>query len=248
MTITAACDGSALGNPGPAGWAWYIDDDTWAAGGWPESTNNRGELQAVLELLLATAHRDEDLKVLCDSKYVINAITKWMPTWRVKGWKKANGQDVLNRDQMELLHAAVTGRKVKFEWVKGHNDHPLNEAADSRARAAAEAYRRGTAVPTGPGFPGDPRGAEGAEDAAGPEDGTAEAPRAPETTSPTAAAVADRVEESAPATEFITVSCPLEKPAADEIVRRARTAGVTAQQELADLIARGMREKYGVQS
>ncbi|BAV86430.1 ribonuclease HI [Rothia aeria] len=30
--IIAAADGSALGNPGPAGWAWYIDDNHWAAG------------------------------------------------------------------------------------------------------------------------------------------------------------------------------------------------------------------------
>lgn len=28
----------------------------------------------------------------------------------------------------------------------------LNEAADARARAAAEAFQRGSAVPTGPGF------------------------------------------------------------------------------------------------
>ena len=27
MTITAAADGSSLGNPGPAGWAWYVDED-----------------------------------------------------------------------------------------------------------------------------------------------------------------------------------------------------------------------------
>ena len=26
--IVAAADGSSLNNPGPAGWAWYIDDDT----------------------------------------------------------------------------------------------------------------------------------------------------------------------------------------------------------------------------
>ncbi len=56
MTITAAADGSALKNPGPAGWAWYVDDDCWAAGGWPHGTNNIGELQAVLELFRATAH------------------------------------------------------------------------------------------------------------------------------------------------------------------------------------------------
>ena len=58
MTITAAADGSSLGNPGPAGWAWYVDDDCWAAGGWESSTNNRGELTAVLELLRATEAAD----------------------------------------------------------------------------------------------------------------------------------------------------------------------------------------------
>ena len=42
MTITAAADGSSLGNPGPAGWAWYVDEDTWDAGGWPKGTNNLG--------------------------------------------------------------------------------------------------------------------------------------------------------------------------------------------------------------
>ena len=45
--IIAAADGSALGNPGPAGWAWYIDENQWAAGGWPKGTNNQGELQAL---------------------------------------------------------------------------------------------------------------------------------------------------------------------------------------------------------
>ena len=48
--IIAAADGSALGNPGPAGWAWYIDDDHWASGGWAHGTNNMGELKAVLDL------------------------------------------------------------------------------------------------------------------------------------------------------------------------------------------------------
>ena len=67
MTITAAVDGSALHNPGPAGWCWYIDDSCWAAGGWKEGTNNRGELTALAELLRATAHiPDEPLFVLCD--------------------------------------------------------------------------------------------------------------------------------------------------------------------------------------
>ena len=51
MTIIASADGSALGNPGPAGWAWYIDPTSWRAGGWAHGTNNMGELTAVLDLL-----------------------------------------------------------------------------------------------------------------------------------------------------------------------------------------------------
>lgn len=153
MTITAAVDGSALHNPGPAGWCWYIDDDCWAAGGWKEGTNNRGELTALAELLRATAHlADEHLHVLCDSQYVINSVTKWMPGWKRKGWKKRDGKPVLNVDILQDIDALLVGRKIDMEWVKGHSGHDMNEAADDRARAAATAYQKGTKVPHGPGF------------------------------------------------------------------------------------------------
>lgn len=152
MTIIAAADGSALGNPGPAGWAWYVDDGCWAAGGWKHATNNQGELKAVLELFRATAHVDDDLLVLCDSQYVINSVTKWMPGWKRKGWRKADGSPVMNLELLKELDEAITGRRYEFEWVKGHIGHELNEAADARARAVAEAYQRGGAVPAGPGF------------------------------------------------------------------------------------------------
>jgi ribonuclease HI len=152
VTITAAADGSALGNPGPAGWAWYIDDDRWAAGGWPHGTNNMGELKAVLELFKATAGVDDDLHVLCDSQYVINSVVKWMPGWKRKGWRKADGAPVMNVELMKEIDAALEGRRYRFEWVKGHVGHELNEAADERARGAATAYQRRTAVDSGPGF------------------------------------------------------------------------------------------------
>lgn len=154
MTLYAAADGSALGNPGPMGWAWYIDDDRWAAGGAPHGTNNIGELTAVLELLRATAHTGEDLVVECDSRYVIDAITKWMAGWKRKGWKKADGKPVLNRELMEALDSEMQGRQVRFEWVKGHAGHPLNEAADVRANGAARAFQRREAPNPGPGFSG----------------------------------------------------------------------------------------------
>lgn len=155
MTITAAADGSSLGNPGPAGWAWFVNDECWHAGGWPQGTNNMGELMAVLDLLRSTEHvADEKLHVLCDSQYVINSITQWMPGWKRRGWKKANGKPVLNADLMRELDVAMEGRDVEFTWVKGHAGHELNEAADNAARAVATAFQQGEPIPEGPGFPG----------------------------------------------------------------------------------------------
>lgn len=152
MTTVVAIDGSALGNPGPAGWAWYVDENCWAAGGWPSSSNNRGELTALLELLKATAPTNEELHVLADSQYVINSVTKWMSGWKKRGWRKSDKSPVLNADLMQAIDEAISGRKVSFEWVRGHSGHPLNEAADDKARAAATAYQRHSSVESGPGW------------------------------------------------------------------------------------------------
>lgn len=152
MTTVVAVDGSALGNPGPAGWAWYVDENCWAAGGWPSSSNNRGELTALLELLKATAPTNEELHVLADSQYVINSVTKWIAGWKANGWRKADKKPVVNVDLMQAIDKAITGRKVSFEWVRGHSGHPLNEAADDKARAAATAYQRHGSVESGPGW------------------------------------------------------------------------------------------------
>jgi ribonuclease HI len=157
VTIIAAADGSALGNPGPAGWAWYVDDSCWAAGGWQHGTNNQAELTAVLDVLQQTAHLDDDLLLYCDSTYVINSVTKWMAGWKRRGWRKGDGKPVLNVEIMRALDAAMTGRRVDFAWVKGHSGHPLNEAADRLANAAAASWKVRVPPATGPGVTGAPR-------------------------------------------------------------------------------------------
>lgn len=229
MTIIAAADGSALGNPGPAGWAWYVDDDCWHAGGWKESTNNRGELMAVLDLLNSTADAGEDLKVFCDSKYVINALTKWMPGWKRKGWKKADGKDVLNKDLLEQLDSALKGREVEFEWVKGHSNHAMNEAADDRARAAATAYQKNSTVPSGPGYV--PAGTSESVTASSAEDDLV-AEEAP-------------VAGTAPVADEATtlVSCRVPTHIADELVSRAQAQGIHPQEFLADIIGRSLENE-----
>ena len=124
-----------------------------AGRGWPHGTNNMGELMAVLDLFRSTAHLPgEDLHILCDSQYVINSVTKWMPGWKRKGWRKSNGKPVMNVELLKEIDQALAGRKYTFERVRGHAGHDLNEAADDRARAAATAYQQGVAVRQGPGF------------------------------------------------------------------------------------------------
>ena len=154
MTITAAADGSSLGNPGPAGWAWYVDEDTWDAGGWPTGTNNLGELTAILRLLEATAETGEELHILADSQYAINVVSKWRLGWKKRGWTKADKKPIKNLELIQEIDRAMEGRRVAFEWVKGHAGHHMNERADDLARACAEAYQAGRTPEPGPGFGG----------------------------------------------------------------------------------------------
>lgn len=154
MTITAAADGSSLGNPGPAGWAWYVDEDTWDAGGWPKGTNNLGELTAILRLLEATADTGEELHILADSQYAINVVSKWRLGWKKRGWTKADKKPIKNLELIQEIDRAMEGRRVTFEWVKGHAGHRMNERADDLARACAEAYQAGRTPEPGPGFGG----------------------------------------------------------------------------------------------
>jgi ribonuclease HI len=232
MTIRTAADGSALGNPGPAGWAWYVDDTCWAAGGWKHATNNQAELTAVLQFFRATAHLDDDLLILCDSQYVINCVTKWMPGWKRKGWRKADGKPVMNVELLREIDDELPGRRYRFEWVKGHANHPLNEAADARARAVSEAFQRGAAVPAGPGFA---RSSE--PSVVRPSDThlasvAAAAERAP--------AVLFDFDEAAPdvveVPETVDLVVTLSAAEFERLSTRARTRGVSPDQVLRDLI------------
>ena len=153
--IVAAADGSALRNPvGPAAWCWYVDDSCWAAGGWASATNNVAELTAILRLLEATRGTGVPLLVECDSQYAINCATVWIHNWKRRGWQTADRKPVKNVELIQAIDAALEGRDVRFEWVRGHTGHPRQEAADLRARTFAESIDAGRAPNAGPGWRG----------------------------------------------------------------------------------------------
>jgi len=154
--VVAATDGSAINNPnGPAGWAWFVSEQSWGSGGFPRASNQVAELFAVLALLRAVP-ADRPLLIRTDSQFTINSLTQWMPGWKRKGWRKADGSAPANLSLLKELDLALAGRQVKFEWVKGHSGDRMNEIADRICGAASAAIRDGRPVAGGPGFTGTP--------------------------------------------------------------------------------------------
>lgn len=144
MRTVVATDGSCLRNPdGPGGWAWITNDGDYDSGGHPSTTNNIMELTAILQALRAFP-APAALHIQSDSKYSINCVTLWCIGWARNGWRKRKGEPIANLDLIRTIVNELDGRDVTFEWVRGHNGHHLNEAADDLANTAAMNNRNDT--------------------------------------------------------------------------------------------------------
>jgi ribonuclease HI len=148
--FVAYADGSALSNPGgPGGTGFVVVDRAfhalrfggtrWETDGPHAITNNRMELRAVLEALEGLP-AGAAVQVVSDSRYVVDALTKWIHGWRKKGWKTASGTPVLNRDLIEALDGRARELNVAYGWVRGHDGHAVNEVVDGLAQGAARGH------------------------------------------------------------------------------------------------------------
>lgn len=137
-----SCDGACSGNPGPGGYGIVaqVAGEPGAElkhGSSNRTTNNIMELTAAIEGLKLTPTGARVL-VQTDSQYVIKGCTEWRAGWVRKGMKNSKGEAVANPDFWKALWAEVDKRKVKFQWVKGHNGDPANEMADELARRGSD--------------------------------------------------------------------------------------------------------------
>ena len=138
--IIIYADGASSGNPGSSGWGSiiFIPPDTVyeMGGGNPRSTNNRMELTAVIEPLNKLSTTDKQIIVITDSSYVLKGITAWIFGWKKRGWKTAEGKDVLNADLWEALDKAVQRvgpKNIEWRYVRGHTGVAGNERTDEIA-------------------------------------------------------------------------------------------------------------------
>ena len=156
--VAAATDGACSGNPGPGGWGALLrfeDGSVEEFGGHAhDTTNNRMELQAALEVLqrLEQLPRHPDLTLRTDSKYLIDGLGSWIKGWKRKGWKTAAGKPVLNQDLWKALDAARLD-DVPLSYVKGHSGDPDNERVDRIAVAFSHAAQPDLALMHGSSEP-----------------------------------------------------------------------------------------------
>jgi ribonuclease HI len=130
-------DGACKGNPGPGGWGAWLKSGTTEKeifGGELVTTNNRMELEAVIEGLSALK-RPCKVVIYLDSQYVRQGITEWIHGWKAKGWRTSTKQPVKNAELWQRLDKLVheSGHQIEWRWVKGHSGDPGNERADMLA-------------------------------------------------------------------------------------------------------------------
>lgn len=148
LAVALYTDGGCRGNPGPGAYAFVVQDEkgeVLAEGVEFEShtTNNKMELSGPIRGLqeikdvLASVGKDSLLtkvKVMTDSKYVVDGMKSWVKTWKARGWKKADNKTPENIElwqQLDLLKNSFFD--IEWIWVKGHGGHPQNEYCDKRA-------------------------------------------------------------------------------------------------------------------
>jgi len=135
--ITVYTDGACSGNPGKGGWAAVIVEsgkEKIISGSEQLTTNNRMELAAVINALKDI--NPSEIIIYTDSKYVKNGIESWINNWKINGWMTAAKQPVKNKDLWVQLDTLVSGKKITWEWVKGHSNDHYNNIADEEARKA----------------------------------------------------------------------------------------------------------------
>lgn len=136
LPIEIFTDGSSRGNPGPGGYGVILrcgEHYKELSAGFENTTNNRMELMAVIVGLEAVRRPNAEIILYSDSRYVVDSVNKgWVFGWERKGFEKR-----LNADLWVRFLQVYRRHRVRFVWVKGHAENPMNNRCDQLAVSAA---------------------------------------------------------------------------------------------------------------
>jgi len=143
-SVTVYTDGSCGRWCRIGGWGAVIEygpgpEYRQGSGSIPRTTNNRAELIAVIEALkvLPTGLQ---LRIVSDSRYVVDGITRGLAYWKSHGWRTSSRRHkraVQNQDLWQQVDGLLRQHaNVQCGHVKGHAGHPQNERCHALAEAA----------------------------------------------------------------------------------------------------------------
>jgi ribonuclease HI len=145
------CDGACDPNPGHAGSGIVVYRDGQLMELWyglynPNGTNNTAELSSLHHALLMAESNlaaGHGTRILCDSLYAINCISKWAHGWKARGWRKSGGE-IKNLGIIQDAHAAYTriATEIQLNHVSAHVGTEGNELADRMAMYAVSQRNR----------------------------------------------------------------------------------------------------------
>tara|TARA_B100000780_G_C21126269_1_gene457094 strand:- start:1288 stop:1794 length:507 start_codon:yes stop_codon:yes gene_type:complete len=100
-------------------------------------TNQRCEFYACISALkiIIVKKRKKKIKIriITDSKHVIDTMTKWVDGWIKKGWKKSDGKTPTNLDLIYCLYNLTKQYQneieITYKHVKAHRKEP-DESTD----------------------------------------------------------------------------------------------------------------------
>lgn len=125
------------------------DERRWElSGGFRKTTNNRMEILAAIEGLkgvLVDRMVGLEITIFSDSRYLVDMFNQGhAKRWRAKGWMRTPKDRAKNEDLWGSLLDLAAPHRVRFVWVKSHNEHPENERCD---QLAVEARLQGALPP-----------------------------------------------------------------------------------------------------
>jgi ribonuclease HI len=128
--ITIVCDGSSLGNGSAnqrAGACAVLGYEGYWRGfaKYLGAATNQQSAIAGAEIGLLQLSEPCEVRVLSDSRYVVQTML-------------GNFRKKTNHEWWKRLDEAAAKHNIKWEWVKGHSGHVVQEVADDIARKTAE--------------------------------------------------------------------------------------------------------------
>ena len=132
-------DGSAIGNPGPGGWAAVLitcGKSSEMSGSSPWTTISEMELLAAAEALRSIP-AGSHVQLCSDSEFLISGMRFHVTRWQSQGWRNSRGAPLQHQELWRELLAMNARMNIRWQWIRSHSRHPFQTRADALAYKAA---------------------------------------------------------------------------------------------------------------